>query len=406
MAYIDKETDSRNDLLREIIRSGRRQSLEDAIGEITSYRDKKKIEGRLDPKAFKAMFRSKHKSRAFDLFGKGKKEANEELSEWVDNIMSMSTCILDANIDSSDSLIDTLDDVLPNNEFAIMMLKVAAARKENSLEGGFSLRAAAAIERQKSLPTPIQLLPRISERIKQGINARELLTDGLLGIAVGGSLKTAATLGVASLGVTGLGGAMIAGGLVGSVVAGGREWFKQTEQFDPLVSGSLRRRFVERLRNPVKNVEWSKIGVAAARGGVIGALGGLGGGWIADKAAEFISSAVHVPVMPSLQGVSEDIASVGESPVAEVLPEVLATELELVQIPSEIFLEQGSNPWEVSRTYLGEILGRTPTNLEILTVTKELAKSSGISVPEWNIMGEGFLDHRNLPVGFKLIFNV
>ena len=77
----------------------------------------------------------------------------------------------------------------------------------------------------------------------------------------------------------------------------------------------------------------------------------------------------------------------------------------VANMPAEVFLQAGSNPWEVSKNILTEVLGRPPTNLEILEVTRELAKSSHIAVPQWNIDGVGFISDRQLPVGFKLIFD-
>lgn len=76
---------------------------------------------------------------------------------------------------------------------------------------------------------------------------------------------------------------------------------------------------------------------------------------------------------------------------------------DLAKIPEMVPLPPGSNPWEMSSGFLREVLGREPTNAEILEVTKTLCRESNISVPGWGIEGE--VDHTKLPVGFKLVFN-
>lgn len=107
------------------------------------------------------------------------------------------------------------------------------------------------------------------------------------------------------------------------------------------------------------------------------------------------------PVAPPVE--PEVPPAPAEALTAQPLPADISERL--AQMPQEISLERGSSPWQTSEQYLKEILGRNPTNSEIVAVTKELAKASAISVPKWNISGEGFTDHRKLPVSFKLIFN-
>lgn len=80
-----------------------------------------------------------------------------------------------------------------------------------------------------------------------------------------------------------------------------------------------------------------------------------------------------------------------------------APPVELAALPEQIPLPAGSNPWEVTSRTLRDVLGRDPTNAEILQVTKEVCRQSNISVPNWEIAGE--IDHRALPVDYKLVFN-
>lgn len=77
----------------------------------------------------------------------------------------------------------------------------------------------------------------------------------------------------------------------------------------------------------------------------------------------------------------------------------------ITNMPTEVILNSGSNPWEASAGYLRQALGREPSNEEILSVTKAVARSSGISVPQWGISGPGFIPDRQIPVGFKLLFD-
>lgn len=110
------------------------------------------------------------------------------------------------------------------------------------------------------------------------------------------------------------------------------------------------------------------------------------------------------PATPPTSPVTAEPASVppgGGLAVAQ--PEVPAPPAELATLPEQIPLPAGSNPWEVTDRYLHDILGRDPTNAEILQVTKEVCRQSNISVPNWEITGE--IDHRKLPVNYKLIFN-
>lgn len=76
----------------------------------------------------------------------------------------------------------------------------------------------------------------------------------------------------------------------------------------------------------------------------------------------------------------------------EFSPEIAA--LGTIKAPS------GSTTWGLVSESLKKVLGRDPTEAEILRVTKSVAKESGIKVESWGLM-EG-IDHRALPVGFEI----
>lgn len=71
----------------------------------------------------------------------------------------------------------------------------------------------------------------------------------------------------------------------------------------------------------------------------------------------------------------------------------------------DIPLAEGSNPWEVVKEKLTEALpeGRTPTDAEIMYVTRELARQSDINVPSWGVSGSVL--HTEIPPGYGLKFS-
>lgn len=76
-----------------------------------------------------------------------------------------------------------------------------------------------------------------------------------------------------------------------------------------------------------------------------------------------------------------------------------ATEVAL-NIKDTILLPQGSNPWNEAAGILRQALGHEATNNQIMQLTQEISKNSGISVPNWGI--EGAIDHHNLRPGLLL----
>ncbi len=75
---------------------------------------------------------------------------------------------------------------------------------------------------------------------------------------------------------------------------------------------------------------------------------------------------------------------------------------DIAALPS-VSLPAGSNPWNEVSSLLSDQFGKPPTNLEILSVARELCIQSKIAVPEWGVPGD--FDVKNLPSGFMLIFN-
>lgn len=112
-----------------------------------------------------------------------------------------------------------------------------------------------------------------------------------------------------------------------------------------------------------------------------------------DKLMEAAQQALAQPIPDTA------LAEVAATSVTDAASEVISS------MPTELILNSGSNPWEASTDYLRQALGREPSNEEILSVTKAVARSSGISVPQWGISGPGFVSDRQLPVGFKLVFD-
>ncbi|MEX0918588.1 MAG: hypothetical protein WDZ85_01305 [Candidatus Paceibacterota bacterium] len=90
-------------------------------------------------------------------------------------------------------------------------------------------------------------------------------------------------------------------------------------------------------------------------------------------------------------------------PGAEVPVEVGETMADpLAGWPDKVSLEAGSNPWNMVKDQLTEVLGREPTNAETLSVTKAVVGASDIKVAEWGISGA--IDQHFLPVGYELNF--
>lgn len=110
-----------------------------------------------------------------------------------------------------------------------------------------------------------------------------------------------------------------------------------------------------------------------------------------------ITDATKIPAGSELQ-----IGSVKEY-LGQILSEQPQITAELATAPEAISLPSGSNPWSETSEYLEDVLGRKPSNAEILKVTQEVCRQSNISVPAWNIAGAN-LDTQ-LPPGFRLNFN-
>lgn len=101
-------------------------------------------------------------------------------------------------------------------------------------------------------------------------------------------------------------------------------------------------------------------------------------------------------------GASLNIHGVNEM-IGKVAPSQLDISPELAKMPEVIQLPAGSNPWDEVSRYGSSYLGRPLSDMEKLTITRELAKQSGIAVPGWDL--KVGIEHTKLPVGFRLLFN-
>jgi hypothetical protein len=140
-----------------------------------------------------------------------------------------------------------------------------------------------------------------------------------------------------------------------------------------------------------KKVDRKKLAKAILRGTICGALGGAVGGLIADWLGGMFTP-THEPYDVSSEALS---AYLGPGSVPSLNPET-------VYIANDLVLKAGSNPWQEVAQYLQNLLGHKPTNAEILKVTKEIANTQNIKVPEWGIT-QG-IDEHSLPIGFQLKF--
>jgi len=104
--------------------------------------------------------------------------------------------------------------------------------------------------------------------------------------------------------------------------------------------------------------------------------------------------------MVDLSGVNEAAHSiVAGIPIEEATDSFI---LSMESLPNETILVSGSNPWIESHDWIGDILGRHPTNAEIMAIDKIICEDSNVGVPMWGI--EGDVDHRKIPIGYKLDF--
>lgn len=110
-----------------------------------------------------------------------------------------------------------------------------------------------------------------------------------------------------------------------------------------------------------------------------------------------ITDATKIPVDAqfNINGVNEYIG--------QILSEQPPISADLAALPENIPLPNGSNPWNEVSKYLESTLDRPPTNAEILDVTKEVCRQSGIRIPSWGIPGPDL--HTQLPPGKILVFN-
>lgn len=165
-----------------------------------------------------------------------------------------------------------------------------------------------------------------------------------------------------------------------------------------------------------KLVDRKRLYRAIGKGAIIGAIGGALGGLLTDwVAGHFEAGAAAVPtetptptpeaLAPTapIEAAPTPLAEAtvlpaptpeGLAPVAPAIPELPATPpavpipADLARLPDIVDLPSGSNPWNETTKYLETVLGRTPTNAEILQVGRTLCQASNIAVPEWGIPGK------------------
>lgn len=90
------------------------------------------------------------------------------------------------------------------------------------------------------------------------------------------------------------------------------------------------------------------------------------------------------------------------SPSVETSPMLpLDTVTEQIKNLQDITMQQGDNPWAIATHLLKEVdPDHTPTNTEILKLTKIICEQNDIGVPDWGITGS--VNHLEIPVGYEL----
>ncbi len=281
-------------------------------------------------------------------------------------------------------------------------------------------------------------------------------------VLVSGAVGTAVNLGIRAAAQTvGLG--VVAGGLAGAGAGATRELAKQyKEQNDSNL-------FKDILKMKFKGMEVNKgrLASSAVIGGVSGAVGGPVVEWLAQSAlghavteaaqgvfsyaahlkdeaavraggiAGGIWNEISAPTVASAQAIRvEDRIISGVAiedvqvtvvdrppttmPVIEDVnvtvidrPPIMFVELpveplpagKIIDLPSELPLEPGSNPYATSRALLEGILGKSPSETDIMEVTKAFRERTPFSIEEWDLRGEGLVDAKDLQPGFKFIID-
>ncbi len=113
------------------------------------------------------------------------------------------------------------------------------------------------------------------------------------------------------------------------------------------------------------------------------------------------------PVEASAVSESPDQSTISpdESAPSIESPESLIAD-RINQLPPEVKLELGSNPWRVSENTLTNVLGHAPSTEQIKLLDIAFSKSSDFNIPEWGIINDvGFPPANGLHAGDPIIFN-
>lgn len=121
-----------------------------------------------------------------------------------------------------------------------------------------------------------------------------------------------------------------------------------------------------------------------------------------DGVARFLTQNEIVDATKIPAGTHLSMGSVNQL-AGEILGSHQLLPADLAALPDSLPLPADLDPWAETSNVLRDYLGRPPTSLQILDITKEVCRQSNIAVPAWDIPGA--IDSHNLPAGFMLNFN-
>lgn len=173
------------------------------------------------------------------------------------------------------------------------------------------------------------------------------LTDFFSGMAIGWTSRNLARGAlIAATGGVGYGGAMIAGGVAGAITATAREYFKQVrenfkeESATPELSG----RKIS-LKEKLQSINKKQLAIAAGKGVIIGAVGGVAGSYIIEHGGEWVDylrhSGENQPSSPTHLKTVQELFQSPENPAATAV----GAHLELTnEITDQVLAEAKIDP--------------------------------------------------------------